>query len=541
MKKIRLYPILLIAGLVLPAIASAAEKVITKTTITGVTLYPSGAMVYRTASTAIEAGLTEIRFVNLSPQINPASISVSASGECMVMSVTHQLDYLGPDFKSNETRTLEDSLEKVQTKYDLNQYSIESLQEEFNVLMANKVVGGSNTGLKLEDLKNVAAFVNKRSLEIKTRIMELNAANTKLKINIDKIKNQLAISNAGMNQPHSTIKVTVNANASTSANFKVSYFTNNVSWQPQYEIRVADVKNPVKLIYKANVSQNTGEDWHQVKLRLSTGNPVLGISKPELSPWYLNFLAESMRRKSDFKPESKQMELPISMAPGVVELSATNTGQTYMWDMVSVTENQLTTDYEINVPYTILSDNQISSVDIQQYTLPATYSYYAVPSLDKDAFLMASITDWTQYDLLPASANVYFENGFVGETSIQPSITSDTLLVSLGRDTRIAIERKLVSDKGGNQVLGGNRIRKFNYETTVKNNRKEPVNIHIEDQIPVSRDKEIEVTTDELSGGELNADNGKVIWKADIAPGQQLKKSIRYGVKYPKDRRVNGL
>ena len=67
------------------------------------------------------------------------------------------------------------------------------------------------------------------------------------------------------------------------------------------------------------------------------------------------------------------------------------------------------------------------------------------------------------------------------------------------------------------------------------------MNILIEDQVPVSRDKEIEVTIEELSGGALNADTGKVTWKLDIAPGKQEKRSIRYGVKFPKERRVNGL
>ncbi len=527
------YSILVVTGMVLYSVAFADDKFVSKTDVSEVKVFTSGAMVSRVAKVTLDPGQSVINFENLSPSINPSSISIKGTGDFTILAVTHKLDYLGPDRKTPEMTLLEDSLESLNKQREglLNQIAV--LTEEQNLLLANKSVGGANTGVKLEELKSIAAFFHTHLNEIKDKVYDLSVKEKKIKKNIDKLNNQLSVLNNKRNEPYSTIVVAVTSGTRTAATFYISYYTGNVSWSPAYDIRVKDANSPVNLVYKANVSQNTGEEWNNVKLKISTGNPSLGVTKPELGPWYLNFNHPVMMRSA----APAMYKETLSSADSKVMKDEAG----YASDYVTATENRFSMDYEISIPYSIPSDGASHLVQIQDYSLPATYSYFAIPKIDRDAFLVAAITGWEGLNLQAGNSNVYFENAFVGETMFNPVTENDTLQVSLGRDKRIVINRELLKDLSGNQFIGSNRTRTFSYETTVKNNRKEPIKLTLEDQLPISQDKDIDVKLLESSGAEVNAETGKITWKLEIAPAQQTKKKLNYAVKYPKDKLVIGL
>jgi uncharacterized protein (TIGR02231 family) len=227
------------------------------------------------------------------------------------------------------------------------------------------------------------------------------------------------------------------------------------------------------------------------------------------------------------------MEEILSTTPGVKANS--------LADEIQVSENQLSTDFEIAIPYSVPSDGKQYAVDVQNYSLNATYNYYAVPKYDKDAFLTASVTGWQEYNLLPGSANVYFEGSYVGESYIDARTTEDTLHLSLGRDKKIVIKREQLKDFNSNQLIGGNRTKTISFEITVRNTKKDAVQINVEDQVPVSQDKDIEVKMMENSGAEYNAETGKLTWKLNLAPNETVKKKLTFSVKYPKDKVINGM
>jgi len=513
--------------------ANGADQFISKTDITDVKIFASGATVIRNAKVTVEAGQSLLRFENLSASINPSSISVTGTGEFTILSVTHQLDYLGPDRKTEEMVRLEDSLLSLNRKREGYLNEIYVLQEEQNLLLANKSIGGANSGVKLEELKNISTYFRTRMMEIKDRMLDLTTREKKVKTEIDKLNQQLAMLNHKRNEPYSTILVNVSATAKTAASFTISYYTGNVTWTPSYDIRVKDSASPVKMLFKAMVNQNTGEDWNKVRVKISTGNPSLGSTRPELYPWYLNFSYPVLMRSSAPAKKSDDSMAGQPMMESVQAPALSN--------YVNIVENQLSTDYEISIPYTIPSNGLNYAVEIKDFELPASYSYYATPKLDRDAFLVAAVTGWEGQDLQPGNSNVYYENTFVGETMFNPVTTNDTMLVSLGRDKRVVIKRELMQDLSGNKLLGSNRTRNFTYEISVKNNRKEALKITIEDQLPISQDKDIEVKLTDGSDGELNAETGKITWKLEVLPSQQAKKKFGYSVKYPKDRQVMGM
>lgn len=517
------------------------EKTISNTEIKNIRIYRSAAIVNRLVKTSVEQGTTKLFMEGLSSNINKQSLQVSGMGEIIILSVTHELDYLKNQKKSNEYIKVENYLDSLTYKLDQVLNLKFAYQEEQTMIISNKSIGGSNVGVTAKNIIDVADVFRNRLSEIRNKLSRLNPEEKKLREEIAKANEQLNNLNNKRNQPSSTITIAVSAKSRTNIALEVSYMVENAGWNPVYDIRSKDIKSPVQINYKANVYQTSGENWKDVKLTLSTGNPTQGGQKPTLYPWELDFLTpypklsykRETRLRSAPQPSMQSMEMD---APAAMSIQAESIS-----DYTTVTQNQLSTDFDITLPYSVPSDGRTYLVDVKNHEIPASYSYSAVPKIDKDAFLMAKITGWDALNLIPGPANIYFEGAFVGESYINTESTNDTLDLSLGRDKKITISREKQKDVTTNQLIGSNIVKTLSYETTVRNTKKEEVTIVLEDQVPVSRNKDIEVKILEMSGAEYNQTTGKITWKVTLAPSETQKRKLSISVKYPKDKIVPGL
>lgn len=207
---------------------------------------------------------------------------------------------------------------------------------------------------------------------------------------------------------------------------------------------------------------------------------------------------------------------------------------------IEVEQTRPPTGYEfaIKMPYTILSNNKPIVAEIGRYELPATYIYQCTPKIDKDAFLTAQITDWNKLNLLEGEANIYFEDTFIGKTIVDPGRSGDTLSFSLGRDRQIAVERLKENEYTSRKLIGSAQTQSIGWKLSVRNTRLQTVTLMLYDQLPVSANSTITVTAEELSGGQINEDTGIITWSLKLEPGEHRNLSLRYKVKYPKDKRL---
>jgi len=537
MKKMRFSIAMLFVSTVLMA---QQEKIISNSVIDEAKVYLSGAYLERSAKTMVEAGTSAIIFSGLSASINTQSISVSGTGEVTILSVVHQMNYLDPEKKSSEMLRLEDSLGSLNSRRDQLLNFRSTLQEEQIMVLANKSVKGENTGLNTKEVETLADFYRRRLTDIKDRITDNISKEKKLNEMIAKIQQQMGVLQEKRNRPSSNIIVTVSAKQRTNATLKFSYLVNDAGWSPVYDIRAKDSKSPVKLGYKAMVFQNTGENWEKVNLKLSTVNPTISNIRPVLAAWYLNFYTPVAIQKNKTRSYSLN-EVQVAGSVAVPDKEELMKEMSTTADFVQVNNNQLEAEFDISIPYDIPSDNKQYLVDIQQTELPATYKYFAVPKLDRDAFLTASVTGWEDLNLISGPASIYFENNYVGETYLETRNTNDTLQLALGRDKKVIINRVKLKEFSSSQVLGFNKSKTFTYEITVKNLKKEAIDIVIEEQVPVSQNKDIEVKIDETSGAEADPATGKLSWDLTVKPGESVKKKISFTVKYPKDKVLNNL
>ena len=516
----------------------AQESVwINKSEIKEIKIYQQGATVKRVGKANVNTGYQEVIFDGLSPYINTQSISVKGIGDATILSVSFQPNYLKEKKKSKEMTDLE--LLRDSLSYRLQQIKDKQnvLNELQTVLQANKSIKGETNGVLADELELVIEYYNKKLTAIKDDQLELSIKEKKVQEELTKVNSQIGILNQKSNQAEGNIIVRLDSRAKALMSFDLTYLIQtNVSWYSFYDIRAKDVSSPVELVHKAKVSQTTGEDWTNIKLKLSSGNPAIGNTKPELYPWYLSIYEPNQYVLDGRRYKEALSDAPAVKSEGIALASAP------MNDLkVVTTQNLVNNEFDILQPYTIHPDGQEYQVEIEKFNVASSYEYVAIPKLDADAFLTARLTGWEELSLNPGNANIYLDGAYVGETYLNPKETNDTLVVSLGRDTRISVKRDKLKDLSGNKMFGGMRERSFAFSYTVKNNKKDSINLVVLDQLPLTTNKDIEVKLQETLGAEVNNETGEVKWKTSLAAGGSNKFNFSFTVKYPKDKQINGL
>ena len=265
-----------------------------------VTVFYSGAQVTRTASTFLNAGKTELVFKSLTSTIDPNSVQVKGEGDFTISSVAHQLNYLEEQTKKDTIILLERQSKDLKDKMTLQENMLNVLAQEKSLLQHNQVqmVGVQNSAAKTADLKEMADYQRTRLTEVLQREFEVNKELAMLKETVIKVTAQMNELNYKKTVITSELHVTVVATSEGTARFTFNYFTAQAGWAATYDLRVTDIEHPIALQMKANVFQNSLEDWKEVKLSLSTANPQESGVKPTMYPWMLGYVNPQRFSKS---------------------------------------------------------------------------------------------------------------------------------------------------------------------------------------------------------------------------------------------------
>lgn len=275
--------------------AQENKEITVRTTVSDVTVFIKGAQVTRKTSVNFPAGKSTLRFTNLSPYIDAKSVQVKVDGSVMVMSVNHALNYNDTVKLNNEVAVYVKQIEAIDEKIKTEQTNLEIIAEEVSFLKENKKIGGTDKGIEYNNLKLTAEYYNQQIAALTSKRAETDK---KIQIlNEEKMAIQKKIASAGNVKPEPTGEIVLTADCKTalSAPVELSYYVNNASWFPSYDIRAKDIMQPIDLVYKANVIQNTKEEWKNIKLRISSANPNLGSVAPKLKTYTLNYWTKPPR------------------------------------------------------------------------------------------------------------------------------------------------------------------------------------------------------------------------------------------------------
>jgi hypothetical protein len=605
------------------SIFSQTEKSI-DSEIKSVIVYQQGAQIKRVAKCTLAKGKTTLLFKGLSSKIDPKNLQVKSDNDNVtIVSVSHSIDYLN---KTVTSKQIEDMGQKKRIIIDslkiLKNLKLVYAQER-EMIVSNKSIGGTN-GVNINDLQSAATFFRNRLTEIETNTYQIDRKSFSLKERLVEISKQLIELNSQLDMPTSLIRVVVSADKAVDDMINLDYIIADALWTPNYDIRIKDIDNPLNLTYKAKVSQNTGEDWNNVSLILSTGNPSISNNKPNLESYYLTFNNYYSKSRSSYPNVNKQfngriigritdadsgepiigctvmikgtttgtvsdvdgkfsLDAPslnailvfsylgyepkelaanssfdnVPLKPSatsldevvVVGYGTTDGNSNYDNSVVSyskkeeiiplaIQKQQTSTEFKIDIPYSIPSDNKEYDVAMVQYEIPAIYTYSAVPKLSNDVYLVARLTDWTKYNMLNGNANLFFKGIYQGDTYLDLKSFDDTLTLSIGRDKDIIIEREIQKDFTSKSFGSSYKKELKGWNITVKSNKENAVKISIEDQFPISKTDDIKVELIESSGALQDKDSGKLIWNVDLNPKEKKVLILKYSVKYPKEKKV---
>jgi uncharacterized protein (TIGR02231 family) len=537
MKKSIIISIILILSVA--GAAAQTEKEI-KAEIKHVTVFPDRAQVDHETSISLLPGKSILKLSGLSPYIDAQSIQVKGYGEFTILSVNQQNNYLQNLEDSPEVKSIRSQIEILQAKVEDETVAISILNEKESFLVANRAVLNKETTFSLEQLKNVMDLYTNNMDQVKTTTLKKQRLIKDYNKQIAVLQQQVASRLSKQQLPSGEILVTVSSEKQVSGKLTLSYVVSNAGWYPSYDIRVDDIKNPVVIFYKANVFQNSGVDWKDVKLSFSNATPWIAGNIPILNPWFVDYyypISRSLQGRAA-GISVKRSEAPVMMemakADKAMEENVVEAAPVSVQKQVGET----TITFDVAVPYTVQSDGKVQMVEIQRITTPADYKYVTLPKLSPLAYLTANITDWAKLSLQSGEATLYFENSFVGKSTLDVNQLKDTLTISLGTDNSILVKREKRKDFTSRKVLGSNRTDTYSFLLTVRNNKSNPVKITLNDQIPVSSNSGITVDAIELSGGKINGQTGEIKWDLEIKSQETKQLVLTYSVKYPKDKTV---
>lgn len=297
--------------LCIPFLIFGADKVPSK--IKAVTVYQNSAEITRQAVFTIKNGTSELIFSGLSSKIDESSIQVSGLQATSILSISYDINYLDKPIVDTEIEEITTQIESLELKVAMFKNKIAGLDEEELVITSNRAVSSKSQNLDIEKLKTISTYYRERVTAIRNEIFTTNLKINELNLIIKDYKNQLAEKNSIPTKPKGEISIKFDAPITSTLTLEIKYNVQDAGWIPNYDIKSNKLNDPLQFIYKAHVFQKTGENWDDVALTLSSGNPNIFTVKPTVHTDYLNFghrnsyTSQVKKQKYTYNPTVKKV------------------------------------------------------------------------------------------------------------------------------------------------------------------------------------------------------------------------------------------
>ncbi|NOQ71076.1 MAG: mucoidy inhibitor MuiA family protein [Crocinitomix sp.] len=520
------------------------------------TVFTQGAQLTREKRISLKKGENVFRFVDLEQAINANSIQLYGMqrNEGFTVIYTSYFQESKPKIGIDKAvKAIRDSIQAVASKMTTRNNKISNLQKEKQLVQNHNKIEGQAGETFVARLGELADFYRNRTNEIDVLIMKLEAENRHLSNLTGGLNKRLSVLERTTNM--GVIETKIYAQKAMTVNLELNYLVDNVSWTPFYEIKSKGFEHPLNTVCKATVSQNTGIEWKDVNVTLSTKKPEILAAIPKVHPWALYF----QNKRTDYSNSNQLMysgaisNASISNASLPLELSGSyqnvNTGPStpnttdYLEQFKHATHKMINKEYESTMKYSISGDGGVAVMVLEEFEMETKYIYYAVPKYDCNVYLLAEISKWKQYDLIPAFGNVFLEGSYVGKLFIDPSKVEKDLQLMLGKDNEITVERRKIKQYSEKKMKlsGGIETTEIGIELIVKSKKKFPIDLVIKDQVPISKSEEIVVNVKNVSRAKQNGKTGTLTWAYELAPGEEKEHAIIYEVKKPKGKFIGNF
>ena len=540
-------------------------KVDLDSAITEVTVYPQGAQVTRQGRATVDApGEHALSFTRLPMQLDTGSFRATGTGPAgtRILSVESAQEF--HDTAPEEAlAALRDEIEQLERAIALLDERIALLtkQEQWLTSLgeqsARSLAWGMARGTaKPSDASGLLAYTDEESQRLSATRQEIQRQRAETQRTLD-AKHRELDRQSGAHQPDRlTAVVRIETAAAGEVSINLSYFVYGAVWTPRYDARVDADAGRVRLTQQALVTQNTGEDWPQVALTLSTARPAAAARLPdEPDPWYLDVyqpapppppMPKAARRPLAFGGAADAM---ASMsAPAMPARMAAY--QSAEMEMVSadVEQSGAAQVFHIGGRSDVPSDSSPHTLGIGAYDLPARLEYVAEPVVAEGAHLRAMPRNTSGVALLPGEMYVFHAGAagdeYVGATHLEFTAQDAELTLYLGVANNVTVKRDLIereTDKGNILQTGIRRVT-VGYRVTLANRTGAPQHVILKDRLPVPRHERIKIKPlDFLPQPTSKTRLEQITWEMDLAPDEERKIEWRFAIEAPADLNVTNM
>ena len=550
-------PIFLFLTFVLiPVVVFSAEpqRIAATSRISAVTVYPDRALTTRSATLTLTPGSYLITFDSLPTLLLDDSVRVNGKGTAattitglevkrlfLEQSGEKQVQELLSEIMALEKRAA--GLDAKKSGITAQKAFLESIRVAWGDRISKELAIGRPTSAELQD---AATFVGAGVTNAEEQSREIEFDKRNIKDKIDALRRQQHEATGSGRKEAKTVEVAVEVTRAGNLTLELAAMLPRASWEPTYDVRLAPDGTSADLTFQAMIRQQTGEEWRNIDLTLSTARPAIGGAPPELLPWHVSL----------YHPRPMMAALPVATAP--VQVSREKAFRSQMdyslqeeaaqaeeavaeVAVAQIRDEQSSVSFHIPRTIDIPSDGSRHSAMVSTLQVPVRIEYLAVPKLSPAVYLKSEVSNNAPYPLLPGKVNTFIGNSFTGSSLLKKVAAGEKFDLFFGNDDQVAVKREELKHHKEAGIFGKNRV-SYRYRIEMENFRKEPLTLTVHDQLPVAGDEEIKITLEEpsLKPAETKGD-GSVIWSVPLQAGE--KKTLTFGimVEYPKDKEITGL
>ncbi|MBI5119337.1 mucoidy inhibitor MuiA family protein [Candidatus Poribacteria bacterium] len=520
---------------------ASADQIKVDAGVTSVVVYPDRALVTRTADLKLGEGEHVVLFGNLPSNIDTNSIRTKGEGEAHVrIFSTESRRVILERPREEMLKELESEIESVRDNIAAADARQGNLKAEGELVRSIGVYAGEQFSKEFitrqprpEDWNAMVEFQRGNLSRITEQMRQTEIQKREMNRTIEALLRKLEELRGQSARESQEVRVTISAAAPGKFRLLLSCVVYGAGWYPGYDVRADTQKAEVELTYLGNIRQNTGEDWKDVEISLSTAQPAIGAKMPEMQPWHLRPRPPIAYKTEGFeaRPLAREMLVPAAAAPA---------------EMPFAQVVQLGTSVQFKIParMDIPSDNAFHRASILTENLPAKLSYTSTPKLSQYAYLTAKLINTTGAQWLAGNVSVFVDGDFIGISSVKPVAPNEEIDLGMGIDEGIKIKREeLARKEDETRILGKKKESRFKDKITIENHKSRAVELLLIDQIPVSQHEDIEVSDVKFSEkpAERDQDKGIIKWNLSLAAGEKKEIIIEFVVTHPLDMIVSSM
>lgn len=525
------------------------------TAVSQVTVYPDRARVTVLGACQVTAGPLRLVVNELPLALEPESLRVGGKGTARVRLLSANVSHhYYMDTPSANARQLEEEIEQLEEQ-------ARALNDEKAIWQAHgKYLDGLRAAtaefakglargrLEIAQQGELLTFLQQEESRLRAATRQLEAQQRALQKQLEKLRQELKALQAA--RPRQRFQAVVEAEAFSDGEFELalSYVVQQASWRPLYDARLQTEGDAplLHLTTLAEVQQNTGQDWQNVALTLSTARPALNQRLPELKPWYI--------QEAQMQPVMRAVKMgaPVPAAPAMQIMDEMQVREAVPAPMMAAAETavaeiqsgdgETAVSFKVGGLTTIPGHGSPHKTTLNQVQIKPTLDYLAVPKHTDAVFRRAICQNDAPAPLLSGAANLFVADEYIGQTTLPYVPSGGEFKLLLGVEERITVKRELTRREVDKRLLKDNRQLRYGYKLTLKNLLPVPAQTAVHDHIPVSLHEQIKVRLENVQPAPSEkSDLNLLEWRLRLPTNAEQTITYEYVVEHPRTMQVVGL